>query len=849
MLPASAGADEDNVSRAVLDNGATILTRHIPGSELVSIQIRVLSGLSNEGKYAGSGISHFLEHLLFKGTRQMTAEQVTRETKILGGVFNGATGLDSAEYSITVPKENFEKALGLIVETVMEPVFTDEEFSREREVILKEVAMNEDDPSSRLMELLFSQAYRESVYRNPIIGHKERLEALTRQDILDYHGAAYAADRIVVGIAGGVPAERAMAAAGEKLKAYQRSKFWWAADTREEPRQMEARSAIFDSDTSLGYLAVGYHTTSLYSPGLYAGDVMSILLGEGDDSRLYRRLVREKQLLYSVLSVNYTPRYPGLFIITGVGEPQKLDEARREIAAVIEEIRTAKTLDSELEKSKNTVIADYYRSHENVADVASSLTMSEAMTGSPDFFEKYVQGIQGVKKEDIQEMISVYLRDENSTTVMLMPRGAVEPPQRTEPGEKAEKDDEMSVVLDNGLQIFVKRRARLPLVSVTFAAAGGLRAEDRENNGLANLTVSMLLKGTRKLKEVDIVPALERVGASINAFSGMNSMGLNMDLLARDYDKCMGVLESVVKEPSFPEPEILKEKINIAAAIREQGDDIFESGMNTLRKALYEDHPYAMNVLGSADAIEEMTRDQVVKFYNNRFAPSGAALTIVGDIDVERTIADVTRRFGTWRGEAAAIARHEVGPIKGKETKELYTPKQQSLLLVGFQGVTIDDDQLYVLSLISALLSGSDGLLFHSMRGVDSLAYATGAMSVPGVDKGYFALYVATTEENIELAKKKMFEAIAKISGGDISDEDIEASRNRLLSQQASSIESNSSLAMTSALDGLYGLGFERYKEFPAKLSRIKREDVKNCAKRFLTPNNCVILTVRSGGR
>lgn len=835
--------------KIVLDNGATVVCKYIPDSPLVAIQVRVLSGLSNEGRYAGSGISHFLEHLIFKGTHSMTSEQVTREMKSLGGIVNGSTGLDSAEYSITVPRENFEKALDMIVGMVMEPVFTDEELSRERNVIIKEITMHKDDPASRLMELLFGQAYRESVYRNPIIGYKERLEALTRQDILEYHGAAYTADRIVVGIAGGVPAERAMAVAEEKLKTYERGSSWWAPDTRDEPHQLEARSVTFDSDTSLGYLAVGYHTTSLYSSGLYAGDVMSLLLGEGNDSRLYRRLVREKQLLYSVSSVNYTPRYPGLFIITGVGDPQKLEAARREITAVIEEMRTSRTLDAELEKSKNAVIADYYRSHEDVADVASSLTMSETMTGSPDFFEKYVKGIQDVRKEDIQGMISGYLREENSTTVVLLPRTAAGALLETEPEEQTDVGEERSVTLDNGLQVFVKRRPRLPLVSVTLVFAGGLRAENAEDNGLANLTTSMLLKGTKKLKEGDIVPALERLGASISSFSGMNSMGLNMDILARDYDKCMGVLESVVKDPSFPESELLKEKINIAAAIREQGDDIFESGMNTLRKAVYKDHPYAMNILGSADIVEEMTRDNVVEFYKGHFAPSNAALTIVGDIDVERTLADVSRKFGAWRGDPVVLDRREVRPIRGKETQDLYVPKQQSLLLIGFQGVTIEDDQQYVLSLISAILSGSDGLLFHSMRGADSLAYATGAASVPGVDKGYFALYVATTEENIELAKKKMFEAVAKVSGGDISDEDIAASRNRLLSQYASSVESNSSLALTAALDGLYGLGFEHYKDFPAKISGIRREDIKNCAKRFLTPEKCAIVTVHSGRR
>ncbi|NQT32239.1 MAG: insulinase family protein [Candidatus Omnitrophica bacterium] len=104
--------------KMVLDNGATIVARYVPESSLVTIQIRVMSGLSNEGVYAGSGISHFIEHLLFKGTKNKTAEDIRREIKSMGGVVNASTGLDSAEYHITVPNENFEEALKLLARVV-----------------------------------------------------------------------------------------------------------------------------------------------------------------------------------------------------------------------------------------------------------------------------------------------------------------------------------------------------------------------------------------------------------------------------------------------------------------------------------------------------------------------------------------------------------------------------------------------------------------------------------------------------------------------------------------------------------------------------------------------------------
>ena len=257
-----------------------MVCRYVPDSPLVAIQIRVLSGLSNEGKYAGSGISHFLEHLLFKGTRNKTAEEVRKEIKMMGGDVNASTGMDSAEYHIVVPRENFNEALVLLTDTVMDLSFTDEGLEKERNVILKEIKLRNDDPSRRRLKLLFAQAYRENVYKYPIIGYEDRLKELTREDLMSYHSAAYTPDRMVIGISGGVPPEVAFGAVENKFKSYKRGE-GWPADISDEPRQLDERIATFPAEVTLGYMAVAFHTSSLYSPDLYSGDVLSILLGEG----------------------------------------------------------------------------------------------------------------------------------------------------------------------------------------------------------------------------------------------------------------------------------------------------------------------------------------------------------------------------------------------------------------------------------------------------------------------------------------------------------------------------------------------------------------------------------------
>ncbi|MCK4851572.1 MAG: insulinase family protein [Candidatus Omnitrophica bacterium] len=789
LLTCVAGAEKNpyETQKAVLDNGAAIVCRYVPDSPLVTVQIRVLSGLSSEGEYAGSGVSHFLEHLVFKGTRDKTSGEIFKEIRQMGGIVNASTGLDSAEFHITVPNENFAKGLDLLTDMVMDPVFSDRDMRTEKEVILKEIKLHEDNPGTERIWRLFSRAYMEHIYKYPVIGYTERFKALTREDILRYHKDTYTPGRMVMGIVGGVPPEAALETAKNKLKRYERGKPRFSP-ALPEPEQLCERTARFPADTDLGYLAMGFHAASLFSADIYPLDVLSILLGGGRDSRLYERLVRDRELLYAVSCSNPTPRYPGLFVITGIGEPDKLAEARREIFGVLEELRAGGVHDAEMERARNIVSAGYLYSNERIEGMVSFMTASQLLTGDPFFYETYVEGIKNTRKEQVEKAGSRYLNIDNSTTVTLVPKDFKEEQTEAKKEAEGEEGEERSITLENGLKAVVKRRARLPLVSVCIAFPGGVRAENAEDNGISGLTASLVLKGTDKRDEGEIVPVIERIGGSIRAFSGRNSLGVSMSLLSKDLDKGLDILEDVIKNPTFPPEEIEKRKKKITASIRIQEKDIFEKGMFELRELLYGEHPYAMRTEGGTDTVDRISREEIRGFYKRHFSPEKAVLTIVGDIDIEEAVEKISAGFGNWKGDGDEVLTEAVKPLQAAVREELTMEKEQSLLLIGFQGVDIHDDRKYALSMIGTMLSGGGGILFKAVREEQGLAYSCGAASVALVDPGYFVLYVKTTEKNIRKVKRSAFDVIKKIRKRGISEDDINAARNRMLTGYASSV-------------------------------------------------------------
>jgi zinc protease len=197
--------------KTILDNGMTVLISEIPSSTVVSIYLLVKSGSSTEGRFLGAGLTHFHEHLLFKGTETRGVGEIADEVQAMGGIINATTGLDYTFFTMTVPADVFPKALEILADMLMRPRFDKQELEKEREVIYNEMRLLRDNPQRHLSELIFTLVYMEHPYRVPVIGYENLLAGVTYEDFLEFHNKFYVPNNMVLSIAGKIDQSSAVA--------------------------------------------------------------------------------------------------------------------------------------------------------------------------------------------------------------------------------------------------------------------------------------------------------------------------------------------------------------------------------------------------------------------------------------------------------------------------------------------------------------------------------------------------------------------------------------------------------------------------------------------------------------
>ncbi|MCM8761466.1 MAG: insulinase family protein, partial [Candidatus Omnitrophica bacterium] len=624
------------VSMKVMDNGLTILAKRSRPDKLVAVDVKIRAGESTEGEYLGTGISHLVEHMVFKGTSSRGVGDIEREVKSYGGIINGSVSKDMTDYRIVLPSKYFPQALSILSDMLLNATFDNKELAKEKEVILNEINLNEDEPQSRLIRLLHETAYLRHPYKYPPIGYREPFRALTREDALRYYNRMYSPNRIIVTIVGDIDEDYAISLAEGAFRIFRPPDYRAWGSSYPEPRQITTRRAEEEKSTPLAYLAIGFHSTGLLDSDLFAMDVLSILLGRGDNSRLNKKLLKEDGVVYSVSAWNYTPAEPGLFVITAILDKDNLEYVEKAVTSEIEALKSGEIDEDELESARNMILADHIAILQTVDGQADAISLSYALTGNYDFSRKYVIGVQAVSAEDVKRVANKYLRPENMTVARIVPKGyaAEKITRRYQPA----KDEIKKVVLSNGLRVLVREDHKVPSAFITVAMLGGLAAESSRNNGISNLTARMLLKGTEKRDESQIKGYIERLGGKIDSFSGFNAFGVTVEVLKPNVEETLELIKDIIKDSDFPQEEIDKEKSLIIAAMKEEDDDIFQDGLNKLRADLFGSSPYAFRYLGSEDTINSLTRSDLVSFYKNYCVSNNMVLSVSGDVDATQII-------------------------------------------------------------------------------------------------------------------------------------------------------------------------------------------------------------------
>ena len=840
--PAIKPAPDPEAKKHVLDNGMIVIVKEDHASPLAAVEVRVNVGSASEEEFSASGISHFVEHMLFKGTSKRRVGQIEKEIKSFGGTINGFTSHDYSGYTIAVPKKHVSGVLDILKDALFNSTIDPREMEKERNVILKEIKLNRDNPSKHISRLLWSTAYRSHPYRHPVIGHEDLFKALTREDLLRFYKRRYVPNNMVIALVGDFDAESVYL---ETKNAFGGIKRGSPVNTQiaEEARQISKRTLVKQDDIKLAYFGIGFRSVDIANKDLFALDVLAIILGQGASSRLNQSLYREKELAYSIGSWNYTPRDPGIFIISGVAEPENVPALLEGVNSQIDKIKNFTVEKKELMKAKNSVLANYISSKQTVSGQAGDLASSELLTGQYDFSKIYVEGIDSVAAEDIKRVASEYLKENFSTVVTLVPKAAATSYKKrdlSQPKYEIQKHE-----LPNGLKVLLREDHRLPLVSIEALFGGGLRTEKADTNGVCNLTAAMLLKGTDSVSEADISNIVESLGGSIGYISGNNSFGIRLGLLSKDAHAGLGLMEEIIFHSTFPKKILEREKDSVLAAIKSEEDDIYKYAMNLFKQNLFENHPYGFRTIGSVDSVAGLKQKDVLGYHKSWCQPNNMVLAVFGDINPEETLAKIRTHFSGIRKGVVPTIPVKKGKGSGPEKEILRSlRKEQSVVMVGFPGTTIHNSDRYALAIISSILSGKDGRLSQQLREKLGLSYALGSFSLPGVDPGYYLFYVGTSPENSQTAKKQILNQIKHLIKKGVTDEELMLAKNGLIGNHKIAHEANSDLAFRTALDELYGLGYDDYLKYDKRIENITREDILKTARKYFGSSQRIIVVV-----
>ena len=838
-----------NIRRHQFDNGLVCLVKEDWSAPLVSIQVWVGTGSAQEGEYLGGGLSHLIEHMIFKGTPTRRPADIARQIDDAGGTINAYTSLDRTVFWVDMPAEHWQTGLDVLADAVLNASFPENEWRREKDVVRREMAMGNDNPDSVLSKLLWQTAFRVHPYRFPVIGLENIFNTLTRDDLIAFFRRNYLPDNMIIAVVGNVRAESVRAAVEARFRGAGCRARPLPAQT-EEPPQLSRRSARKTGAYNISRLALAWHTVGLSHPDAPALDILAVVAGGGASSRLNQKIKENKKLAFSIDAWSFTPKDAGLFGISADFDPAKEDALIQAIAAEVAVWQTNLFTATEVEKARNQITADTLLAFQTIHGQADTFASGEFYAGMPFYFDTYLKRLAAVTPESLTAAAGKYLSEQNQTIAVLAPAVT-----NIITGAGRETGviwtNVVKTVLPNGLTLLAREDSRLPFVHICIASLGGLLLENDRNNGITCLMAELLTRGTEKRTQEQIAAEVERKGGSISSFSGMNSYGLEARCFSRDAELFMDILSDCCLGPVFAEEEIAKSKTIQVAKIEQQRESPMFLAQEAMRQALFAGHPYRLNVEGTRASVMAVTRKELFSLHSKTAAASNTVIAVFGDISAAKA-RELAEKF---MGKMPAGQKQEFVPYsdtlraqdnrEGKRQIELTAPREQTIVLAGFPGLAVTDKRMDALNVLLQALNGLSSDLMISVRDKKGLAYYTGAYHKAGLAGGQFVIYSGTRAGEISNVQELIRKEINRIASRGIRADEFERARLQIISEGRQSRQDAGAFARECALNELYGLGYAHGLETERRLAQLAPEDARRAAAEIMQPAKAVIVTVK----
>jgi zinc protease len=835
------------VERLVLPNGLTLIMKRDASAALASVQVWVKTGSLHENAHLGAGLSHYLEHMLFKGTERRAGREISATVQAHGGYINAYTTFDRTVYYIDLPSEHVGVAIDLLGDAVLHSTLPADEVAKEKDVILREIAMTKDDPDNRLWETIFSAAFREHPYRHPIIGHRDVFSAVGREDLEGYYRSRYVPNNLVVVVVGDIDLAATRAEVEQHFGTAPRKRLAPVL-VPDEPAQLAPRTEHRFEEVEVSRAVLAWPIPGLAHDDAPVLDLLAMALGHGDSSVLWQEVREKAGLVHTIDTSAWNPGTTGLFCISFTCDADKREAAQHAIHRALARCAVRGFSAAQLRKAVRQLVVGEINSRKTMSGQAARLGVAEVVVGDLDHSRTFFAHLSAATPAEVRRALKQYLVPSRLTSVSLNPLTAATTVARPT-GSVAGQADFSEIRLSNGARLLLQSDRHLPNLHLRFLFQGGPLFEDPAQRGSTALLATMLTKDTKARTAAEIAEYIEEIGGSFYPFSGNNSLGLASEVLPPDADRALAVIAEAVLTPMFRAPTFALERDAQIAALQQDDDDVVTLARKHLRARFFGAHPLSLDAHGDQAGVKALTPADLAALHRRLCVGPNVVLAVAGDFDPRKLVpklkaflAKIPRAkqpAAEWTADTTAALPSAVGDFVEQQ------PREQAVVLQGFPGPRVNAPDFYVSEVMDELFSGMASRLFERVREEKGLAYFVRSGRVTGLDAGMF-YFLAGTQPGREAEVLAEIEAeIARVHEGGVDSAELHRCQTRLKAARRQSLQTNSARAMQAGLNALQGQPINDWKNYDARIDAIALGDLVEFARRRLTRAQRTQLVVR----
>ena len=814
-------------------NGFEVIFKKRKGSKVVGLFLGIKVGSVNEPANL-AGISHFIEHLLFKGKNTSSIIEGS------GGYLNAYTSLDETVYYILVPSYNIKIALNELKELVFNPRFSREEVELEKSIILEELKGGKDLPVKFLYEKLFEHTFKTHPYRNPVIGYKETIENINYSILLNFYKSNYTPKKSSLIIVGDVDRNLVFEEVKKHFGSLKESEVNgnYYIEPKEDYYKNKFSFIPIFHEFEQNYLSICFKLPKFLTKEFIALDIFANFFGTGQDSILTKKLKKEKALVDEIVADIYPLKYSNIFFITAIFSKEKdYKEILDVIFKSLNEYHERELNYSDIEKSIINLKSEVYFDRENISDEAKKILFYHLITGNYKNEKFYLKTLNNITPKLIKKSIKEWLSEDFATVILI--HSDKNKDYRYIPFEKKEKKKQikqnlLSFSLDNGINLIFYKDSKTPLIAFRAGGLGGVKFENSKINGISYLLAKFLTKGSKNYCENEIFKEIEGKGGELSTFSGRNSIGIAGYILKQEFFNVFNILIDILFNSVFPEFKLNQIKNEILNKIKAERDNPYDFCINNFYKEFFRNHPYSFNIKGTEKSVKNIKLSQIKEFYEKLFIPENITFSFAGDIDYRFIDYSIEQLEEIPKKGELKVPEIQYKSLKKEKVIEKNLNKNQVHIITGFSAPSLKDEDSITMSFIKNCMGLMSGRLFNEIREKLGICYSIFPFYLKGVDAGCFGIYIVTDLKHISTAINEINNVVSQLYNDGLMDEEIEKTKNYIIGNYLISKQKFINIATNNFFNLIYNLGLDYEKIYLQKIKNLNKKDIKDCINKYL---------------